>query len=163
MFTMTAHRANLRAMATRPAAPIPHGGLEIDGSRAEQKETISLTLPHESRFVNVARIVVGGLAARLDLSYERLDDLQLAVETLLVPDEYGVADDVTVEITIAGRSLCIAVGPLDVDRVAADLEQDRELTLGVLLAAVVDSVAFEQRDGGGWVRLEKQVAIPAAG
>lgn len=47
-------------------------------------ETISMTLPADPRYATVARIVVGGLAARLNLSYESLDDLQLAVETLLV-------------------------------------------------------------------------------
>ena len=127
---------------------------------------ISLTLPHEERFLNVARIVVGGLAARLQLSYETLDDLQLAVESLLADERYRAADLVTIEISIAVPEVSILVGPLAVERVVQDLEQrseEAELTLQVVLAAVVDSIAIERRDGSDWVRLEKHVPLAAAG
>lgn len=141
--------------------PRVEGGLDVDEQQAEP-EVVSLTLPHEPQFVNVARIVVGGLAARLELSYESLDDLQLAVESLLAPERYRVADEVTVEIAVAGRELRIFVGPLDVEAVARDLEEgNEELTLRVVLAAVVDSVGIDHRDGGGWIQLEKLVPIPA--
>ena len=127
---------------------------------------ISLTLPHEERFLNVARIVVGGLAARLQLSYETLDDLQLAVESLLGDERYRAADLVTIEISIAAPEVSILVGPLAAERVVEDLEQtseEAELTLQVVLAAVVDSIAVERRDGADWVRLEKHVPLAAAG
>ena len=41
-------------------------------------------IPHtKPPYHGVARLVVGGLAARLDLSYEDLEDLQLALESVL--------------------------------------------------------------------------------
>ena len=40
---------------------------------------IRLKIPHEKPYHGIARLVVGGLAARLDLSYEHLDDLQLSL------------------------------------------------------------------------------------
>jgi hypothetical protein len=142
--------------------PRVEGGLDVE--QPVEPEIVSLTLPHEPQFLNVARIVVGGLAARLELSYESLDDLQLAVESLLAPEHYRVADEVTVEIAIAGRELRVLVGPLDVDAVSRDLEgAAEELTLSVVLAAVVDSVGVDHRDGGGWIRLEKLVPVPATG
>lgn len=134
--------------------------------QGEEPEVISLTLPHEERFLNVARIVVGGLAARLQLSYETLDDLQLAVESLLGDERYRAADLVTIEISIAVPEVSILVGPLAAERVVQDLEQtseEAELTLQVVLAAVVDSIAVERRDGADWVRLEKHVPLAAAG
>jgi hypothetical protein len=35
-------------------------------------DRVTLSIPHASPFHGVARLVVGGLAARLDLSYEHL-------------------------------------------------------------------------------------------
>jgi hypothetical protein len=144
-------------MSTREA-PSAYSG-DVDGRASTEPEIISLTVPHDERFLNVARIVVGGLAARLDLPYESLDDLQLAVETVLAQPRYQVAEEVTVEILVQERLLAIQLGPLDVERIAADLERDEDgFGLRVLLAAVVDSFTF---DGPGpaprYLRLEKQV------
>jgi hypothetical protein len=133
--------------------------LDVSEEPAEP-EVVSLTLPH------VARIVIGGLAARLELSYENLVDLQLAVETLLAPERYRVSEAVTVEISVsvADREVEILVGPLDGDRVVRDLEEASEaveLPLDVVLEAVVDTIQVEERDGAEWVRLAKRVAIPS--
>ncbi len=150
----------------RASFPYPEGGLELAAQQGEEPEVISLTLPHEDRFLNVARIVVGGLAARLQLSYETLDDLQLAVESLLGDERYRAADLVTIEILISVPQVTILVGPLDAERVVQDLEgtsEEAELTLQVLLSAVVDSIAIERRDSADWVRLEKRVPLAAAG
>ena len=131
----------------------------MDDEEPTDPEVIRLTVPHEERFLNVARIVVGGLAARLDLPYESLDDLQLAVETVLAQPAYRVADDVTVEITVDGGSLAVDIGPLDMERVATDLEPTEDgFGLHVLLAAVVDSFRVGG-DGvpGNHLLLEKSV------
>lgn len=44
---------------------------------------VSLELPAESTLMPVVRMVVGGMAARVDLSLDELDDLYLAVEAVL--------------------------------------------------------------------------------
>ena len=46
-------------------------------------DEIRLVIPAEQDFHGVARLVLGGVAARLDLSYEQLEDLQTALEALL--------------------------------------------------------------------------------
>ena len=51
-------------------------------------DRIQLTLPAEEDFRHVAHLVVGGLGVRLDLTFEDLDDLQVALEALL-----GCRDD----------------------------------------------------------------------
>jgi anti-sigma regulatory factor (Ser/Thr protein kinase) len=121
---------------------------------------ITLTLPGDGEFVGVARMVVGGLASRLDLSYERLDDLQLAVET--VAGGYAVGEDVTIEILVRPGAIEVLLAPLDVDRIAAELEDtDGDMLLGVLLPRIVDAIGFEERDGLRWLRLTKQAPVKA--
>jgi hypothetical protein len=129
-----------------------------------ESEVVSLTLPHEAPFLHVTRVVIGGLAARLELSYENLVDLQLAVETLLAPERYRVSEAVTVEISVGDGEVEILVGPLDGDRVVRDLEEasgDVELPLSVVLEAIVDTIQVEEGEGAEWVRLAKRVAIPS--
>ena len=46
-------------------------------------DTITLTLPPEREFQRVAHLVLGGLAVRLNLTLEALEDLQLALDGLL--------------------------------------------------------------------------------
>jgi len=46
-------------------------------------DEICLTLPADEAFHGVAHLVLGGLAVRLDLTYENLQDLELALDALL--------------------------------------------------------------------------------
>jgi hypothetical protein len=123
------------------------------------EDLITLTLPRDEGVVSVARIVVGGVAARLNLPYETLDDLQLAVESVLAEDRYWARDEATVELAVGDRALGIAIGPVS-SRVKLDLSASQEIGLAVVLRSVVDSVALEDRDGTRWIRMERRV--PAA-
>ena len=122
-------------------------------------DAVRLTIPRGRPFYGVARLIVGGLALRHDLSYEDLEDLQLALETVLSNDAYAVDDEVTVELTVREGVVEIAVGPVDGGELRSDLERDDEgLGLHRLLSAVVEDVDVEQRDAGEWIRLEKRFA-----
>ncbi|TMJ97758.1 MAG: hypothetical protein E6G67_02090 [Actinobacteria bacterium] len=125
-------------------------------------DAITLTIPRDRPFYGVARLVVGGLAARLELSYEHLEDLQLALESVLANDAYSVGDEVTVEMLVEGGSVRLAVGPLKGDSLRADLEQREGIALGRLLGTVVEGVEVEQRDGAAWVRFAKRIPGAAA-
>ena len=70
-------------------------------ARALSADSITLSLPHAKPYHGVARLVVGGLAARLELSYEHLEDLQLALESVLERDGYVLGDAVTVRLLVA--------------------------------------------------------------
>ena len=123
-------------------------------------EAIELTLPAGREWHAVARLVLGGVADRLNLSFEDLDDLQLAVERLLV--EAASQDTVQMRIDIVDHGVRVGVGPL-VERTIADALQGPdaapgELTLRRILQTVVDSFGVEEHaDGGIVVRLQKAV------
>ncbi|SRR6266851_8249945 len=119
-------------------------------------DEITLTLPRESDFQTVAHLVLGGLAARLNLTLENLEDLQLALGALL--GRRGSLDEqpVTVRMTIREDELEILVGPLD-GKLLEAVDRDAEDELGVrrVLESTVDDVQVDGRS----VRLTKQVAL----
>ena len=120
---------------------------------------IRLTIPRDRRYHGVARLVLGGLAARLELSYEHLEDLQLALSTILEDKSYVTDEEVTVELHVVDDVLSVRIGPLDGERVRRDLETEsgERIGLGRLLRTVVEHVEIESGEGGEWVRLEKRV------
>ena len=117
-------------------------------------DEIILTIPREESFHEVAHLVLGGVAARLDLTFESLDDLETALDAVLERS----ADDgeLTVRLRIEDGSIHAAVGPLRVERVRPELERDPGdgVTLRRILDTVVD--AYEL-DGNGWLALQKRV------
>jgi hypothetical protein len=122
-------------------------------------QAIELRIPNEPPFHGVARLVVGGLAARHNLSYEALEDLQLALVTILESDGYTAGGEVRVELEVADEAIAMAIGPLNGDTVRADLKESSEgnLGLGRLLGTLVEDAAVEAREDGDWLRLSKRV------
>lgn len=123
-----------------------------------QIDTLTLTLPNARPYFGVARLLIGGLAARLDLGYEQMDDLQLAVETVLA--ECGPSGDtVTLEASI-GESLAITLGPLRSAVGGPGGPETSALSFAHLLEKLVDQSAMVERDDGIWLRLEQP--LPSA-
>ena len=116
-------------------------------------DEITLVFPAQEDFHPVAHLVVGGLAARLELTYEQLEDLQVAVDALLgCRDD---SDDVSVVVVVEPDTVRATVGPF-LAQALAGLERDSgELGLRRVLETVTDSVQVEVRDGGTWVALTK--------
>jgi anti-sigma regulatory factor (Ser/Thr protein kinase) len=108
-------------------------------------DEISLTLPADDAFRRVAHLVIGGLAVRLDLTYEGLEDLELALDTLL---ERSTDDrDVTVRVRVDGDELRTIVGPLSHD-VVRELDEDDGDGLGIrrILETVSDRIEVDDTD-----------------
>ena len=120
---------------------------------------IELRIPNERPFHGVARLVVGGLAARHNLSYEALEDLQLALVTVLEGDAYSTAAEIRVELEVTDEAIAMAIGPLNGEAVRADLEQSSDGDLGLrrLLGTLVEDAWVEAREDGDWLRLSKRV------
>lgn len=119
-------------------------------------DEIVLRLPRERPFFNVAHLVVGGLAVRLDLSYEQLEDVQVALAELLEQHEDG--SDITVSVAVEGDVLRASLGPFD-DTLGEELARNgNDVGLRRVLDTVVDSVEVSERDDGSWVLLTKKVA-----
>jgi hypothetical protein len=124
-------------------------------------DAITLRIPRAKPFYGVARLVVGGLAARLDLTYEHLEDLQLALATVLENDTYLTGSDVTVRLAVNPDSVGMVIGPLQDEQLRADLQDDagEGIPLRRLLSTLVDLVGLDPGDGGAWLRLEKRVPM----
>jgi hypothetical protein len=121
-------------------------------------QAISLRIPNERPFHGVARLVVGGLAARHNLSYEALEDLQLALLTILEGDGYAAASEIRVELGVSDDAIAMAIGPVNGDAVRAGLKEsaDDNLGLGRLLGTLVEDAEVEAREDGDWLRLTKR-------
>ena len=124
-------------------------------------DSITLSIPHEKPYHGVARLVVGGLAARLALSYEHLEDLQLALETVLESEGYVAGEGVTVQLVVEPDSVVMEIGPLDPVMLGRDLggEAGDEISLSRLLSTLVEGISVQEGDEGSRLRLEKRVPM----
>jgi anti-sigma regulatory factor (Ser/Thr protein kinase) len=121
-------------------------------------ERIDLEAPLSGDFQAVVRLIIGGIAERVDFAFEEIDDLQLAVERLLA--EAGQVGSVQLSFEVGEGSIRTRVGPLS-ESAVADALRDGDappgtLTLRRILQTVVDSFGVEDAGGGAIVvRLEK--------
>jgi len=117
-------------------------------------DEIILTIPREEPFHEVAHLVLGGVAARLDLTFEGLDDLETALDAVL--ERSGDAGEVTVKLRIEDGSIHAVVGPFPVERLQAELESEpsEAVNLRRILDTVVDGYGFDRE---GWLELRKHV------
>jgi hypothetical protein len=121
-------------------------------------DEVTLTIPRERPFSAVAGLVVGGVAARHDVTIDVLDDLQLGLDALL---DHADTDEgeVTVVVRVGDGAITATIGPLPEDTLG-ELEQDLDEGIGLrrLLETVVDDVALLQEDGEARVELRKAFA-----
>ena len=119
-------------------------------------DEIKLVVPAQEDFRHIAHLVVGGLGARLDLTYEDLDDVQTALDALLsCRDDDG---EVEVVVGVADHSIRSSVGPFAESDVE-ELESDGSgLGLRRVLETVTDGFEVERRDGRTWVVMTKETA-----
>jgi anti-sigma regulatory factor (Ser/Thr protein kinase) len=119
-------------------------------------DVIVLTLPRERDFHRVAHLVLGGLALRLNLTLEVLEDLQLAVDELL---ESGAPEaDVTLSMTVLPDAIEASIGPFPGQTVQRELERDDDgVGLRRVLDTTVDRVELAERGGDDWVQLTKRI------
>jgi hypothetical protein len=129
----------------------------------EQNERIDLEAPLSVDFQAVVRLIIGGIAERVDFAFEEIDDLQLAVERLLA--EAGQVGTVQLSFEVGQSSIRTRVGPLSEAAVAEALRDgdapSGTLTLRRILQTVVDSFGVEDLGNGAIVvRLEKLKGLP---
>ena len=124
-------------------------------------DEISLTLPADEAFHRVAHLVLGGFALRLDLTFENLEDLDLALDALL--ERTQGEEPVNVRIRIVDGELRTTVGPFAALRAELDRDGTDALNLSRILAAVCDRVEIADRDGSEWVQLTKRVQMLKGG
>jgi anti-sigma regulatory factor (Ser/Thr protein kinase) len=120
-------------------------------------DEITLVLPRDRDFAGVAHLVVGGLGVRLNLTYEELEDIELALDGLLAADEGD--DDVTVALRLDDGLLHASVGPFRSEALRRELDSQPADAVGLrrVLETVADTVEVGERDGGQWVELTKSI------
>ena len=74
-------------------------------------DNIVVEFPVTDGYRSVGRLVLGGLASRFDLPVERVEDLLLAVESVI---SSGIAGEtVTLDVDAGDEGLRVRLGPLD--------------------------------------------------
>src|SRR3989442_15113127 len=114
-------------------------------------DRIRLSVPPGREFHGTLRLVVGGIGARSQLTYEQVNELQLAVESL-VAHRNASGDAVVVQAGVDDRGVYLLVGPFQPEDHAAGLR---------LAQAPVGSVAAVSRHGGHLLR--RRSAQPQCG
>jgi hypothetical protein len=118
-------------------------------------DEITLTLPRARDFHRVAHLVLGGLAVRLDLTIENLQDLELALDSILDRTS-PEAGDITIRMCLHDGELETVIGPLT-SRLIDEIEREPEgdLDLRRVLETTVEDVRVEDDR----VYLTKKVAV----
>jgi hypothetical protein len=123
-------------------------------STATGTDRIVLTIPGSPGLRGVASLVLGGIGSRIDLPYEKVDELQLAVLSVLGACDLEAA---TIDVEIRDADVLVSVGPLPDGTAAAP-------GLETVLERLVDGVEQSRRGTSGesaeWVTL--RLARPAA-
>lgn len=118
-------------------------------------DEIVLKLPREACWHSVAYLVLAGLAARLELTIESLEDWQLALTELLGRQR----SDGELEIVFRASSdqLETRFGPVD-DRIVAELERQEDgVGLHRVLSTLTDSVEVAKTNGDNWIVLRRAI------
>jgi hypothetical protein len=121
-------------------------------------DEIRLTLPRERPFHRIAHLVLGGLAVRLDLTFDTLEDMQVALGELL--ERYEGDSDLELVLRVLPDAIETRVGPFDGELLRGELDRDEAVGLRRVLDTVVDSVRIDEEGGAHWVELRKMV-VPA--
>jgi hypothetical protein len=122
-------------------------------------DEIRLVIPAEEDFRPIAHLVTGGLAMRLDVTYDDLDDLQVGIEALLaLRDDAG---ELVLSLSADDGVLRASLGPFAPEKLQAG-ESNGGLDLRRVLETVCDTHEVEERDGGAWVELSKRIVSAGA-
>jgi hypothetical protein len=121
-------------------------------------DEIVLTLPRERRFYDIAHLVVGGLAARLDLTVDALADLQLALAGLLPHAETD--GEVTVRLRVGTQVLDGRVGPFDAGVLERELAREGGDGYGThhVLETIFESYRLDVQDRAAWIEFTLAIA-----
>jgi hypothetical protein len=115
-------------------------GRSTAGSLPATTDRIVVEFPATGGYRSVGRLVLGGLLSRFDLPVDRVEDLLLALESLLVQEL--AADSVALEAAAAADGLELRLGPFAASRLA-------DPAIARVLTRLVDDVTEETAGGSG--------------
>ena len=116
-------------------------------------DEITLSFPREPGFDGVAHLVLSGLAVRLNLTIENLEDLQIALDSVLGRNDEG--GDVTVVLEVGDSEVEARIAPV----AASVLDALERRESGLDIRRVLESTVDDVRVDGDTVRLTKKVTL----
>jgi len=124
------------------------------GLDSETADVVELEVPACAAYIAVVRTAAAGLAARVDLTLDRIEDLRIAVDEacalLVAGTDHGAATTTTLRCVFVLEEPSLTV---EVSGPRTDLP-DRSAFAWSVLSALVDSVeSGEHDDGRTWLRL----------
>jgi serine/threonine-protein kinase RsbW len=125
-------------------------GQEQRANGAVAADTVELRVPADPAYLAVVRTATAGLAARLDLTLDEIEDLRIAVDeacALLLAHRAHEGQDLETAFTIHPNALDVLVrGP-------APALPDRGNYAWTVLKALAGQVETGHCDEGSWIRL----------
>ena len=121
------------------------------------QDEIRLTIPGGEGFERIAHLVVGGLAVRLDVTFENLEDLHLALDGLL--ERCPSDGEVTLAVRVGDEELEASVGPFPEGSLRSELEREPVDGVGLrrILETLTDGFEVSEQNGSEWARLRKRL------
>lgn len=87
-------------------------------------DSVVLEIPGEPSLLSVVRMVVGGMAARVDLSVDEIDDVYIALEEIFyAAQEKAAQNRFRMRVGAAEGVLTLELGPFSSSSVARRLEE----------------------------------------
>jgi len=124
---------------------------------------ISLSVPAEAGYLHVLRSVTAGVAARLEIGFDDVDDLRIAVtescNRLLSLGAEGRS--LTIGLTPSGDSLTVAI-EIDAELAGWPFAGSHETLAWRVISGLVDEAHEELRDGRPTIVLTKQTIAAGA-
>lgn len=128
-------------------------------------DKVTLQLPRDRAFQPLIHMVLGGIGLRHDLSYDALDDVQLAVDNILAEDS-STGEGLTVEMLVGESYLDIVIATLQDQELEYQLKEGRVrpgresrcIDVCILLRSLVDEYRVRDLEDGRYaVELRKVI------
>ncbi|MCE5253461.1 MAG: hypothetical protein LLG45_04515 [Actinomycetia bacterium] len=133
---------------------------------SESRDIVTLSIGRGASALPVIRVLIGGMASRNDLPLDRLDDVILAVESLLA-EESEVGSELVLEVCRSDAGFRVCLGGLENQRVKAALlgtgpfrpREGCPLDVRLLVGSLVESFkVIETGPASFAVEMEKQAS-----
>jgi hypothetical protein len=116
----------------------------VPGTLVSHVDRVLLSVPADPAYGAALRLLLGGLGSQAQLSYEQVNELQLAVEALLAHRTVA-GDSLMIEADLDARAVELTVGPF--------VPEDDPGGRRVLERLVRKAQMVLTDDGGEWVEL----------
>ena len=118
---------------------------------------VTVTIPARPDFVRLLRAVIASVAARLDLTYDRIDDLRMVVDEASAQVLHLPAQTLTMCVTPGDRMVILVESDASPNGTWPPPDLEESLAWRVL-SGLADDVRFELTERGPVVRIEMETA-----